>query len=402
MPPRSGPAEARPDPGPAQVRARHELRLLQSVISALSQTSGLAPALAIVLDRVCRVTGWAYGEAWIPSEDGRSLESGPSAHARSRRLLEFARASGRYRFAPGEGLPGRVWRAKRPLWIRDVRYDSNFPRAGLASRAGLKAGFAVPVLAGRQVIAVLGFFVFESRGQDARLVKLVTSVAAQLGSILQRNFAERALRSSRAALEAREAERARVARELHDGVSQVLSSVAFRLQLLKGDPAAQARLLLEGALRDLRRISRNLSPGVVEDLGLAAGVRRLGEEFRERTGLGVQLTNWKFPEEIPRDVASNLYRVVQEALANVEKHAGADEVRVELWKRGSWIGVGVSDDGKGFDLDGRRPGNFGASGLGLSNLRERARILGGRLTLRSRPGWGTQVLFELPWRSTAP
>jgi signal transduction histidine kinase len=388
--------------GLVEGRTKNELRLLQSVILALRQTSGLAPALAIVLRRVCRVTGWAFGEAWLPSADGRCLEAGPVAHRPSRNLRAFAEASLRYRFGPGEGLPGRVWRLKRPAWIRDVRFDSNFPRAAVAARAGLRAGFAVPVMAGVEVIAVLGFFVLESRDEDARLVKLVTTVAAQLGSILQRNLAERALRISRAALEAKESERARVARDLHDGVNQILSSVAFRLELLEGDPAVEARSLLRHAMRDLRRISRDLGPGVVHDLGLVAGVRRLGEEFRERTGAGVRLSNRRFPAEVPREVASNLYRVVQEALANVEKHAGAGDVRLRLWKRGSWIGVGVSDNGKGFDPAGLGRGGLHEASLGLSNLRERARILGGRLTLQSAPGRGTKVLFELPWGEKSP
>ncbi len=378
-------------------RTVKELRLLQSVILALSQAHGLAPALAIVLKGVCEVTGWAFGEAWIPSADGSRLEWGPVWHVSSRRLLAFARSSRRYSFAPGEGLPGRVWRRRKPLWIRDVRLDSNFPRAAIASRVGLKGGFAVPVLAGSEVVAVLGFFVFEPRDEDDRLVKLVTAVAAQLGFILRRNLAERALRISRATLEAQESERARVARELHDGVNQILSSAAFRLRMVVGDHAAQARALLDGAMGEIRRISRDLGPRLLEDLGLVPGVRRLGEEFGERTGAEVRLSNLKFPARVPLDLASQFYRVVQEALANVEKHAGATQVRLRLWRRDPWIGVGVSDNGKGFDPLALERGGLRAARLGLSNLRERARLLGGRFSIRSAPGRGTKVLFELPW-----
>ena len=380
-------------------RTDRELQLLQSVIFALGQTHGVVPALAIVVEGVCKAAGWAFGEAWIPREDGSRLERGPVWHVRSRPLASFARASREFSFAPGEGLPGRVWRRSRPLWIRDVRLDSKFPRAALASKAGLKAGFAVPVLAGSEVVAVLSFFVFEPRDEDDRMVKLVCTVAAQLGSILRRNLAERALRLSRAALEAQEAERARVARELHDGVNQILSSAAFRLKLVEGDPAARVRELIDGAMSEIRRISRDLGPGVVEDLGLVGGVRRLGEEFCERTGAGVRISNLRFPAELPSGVASNLYRVVQEALANVERHAGATDVRLNLWKRRGWIGVGVSDNGRGFDPPGRKRGDFRPASLGLSHLRERARLLGGRLTIRSSPGHGTKLLFELPWSS---
>ena len=388
-------------------RTRIEYSLLRSVIFALGRTGDLVSALASVLRTVCKMTGWAFGEAWLPDGRGLRLVRGPVWARRARRLSTFAAASRRFTFGPGEGLPGRVWRSKTPLWIRDVCIDSNFPRAGVASKAGLQGAFAVPVLGGREVIAVLGFFVCEPREEDDRLVKLISAVAAELGLVIQKTRAERALRLSRASLEAQDLERRRVARELHDGVNQTLSSIAFRLKVLETDLGSRpgrvrdqaTRLggLLEDAIEEVRRITRDLGPPLVEDVGLVPGVRRLGRELSHRTGAAFRLFRKGFPSRLPPAVASHVYRIIQEALTNAEKHSGASRVSVQLWRKSSWIVVGVSDNGKGFDVS--RAASPESGGLGLSNIRERVRLTQGRLQLRSSPGRGTRIRLELPLRA---
>ena len=390
-------------------RARIEYRLLRSVIFALGRTEDLRPALASVLRAVCEATGWAFGEVWLPDALGRRLAPGPIWAGPGRRLSAFARASRRYTFGPGEGLPGRVWRSRMPVWIRDVRVDPNFPRSRLATNAGLQGAFAVPVIGDRQVIAVLGFFVFEPRQEDDRLVELVSAVAAELGLVIQKTRAERALRLSQAALEAQNLERRRVARELHDGVNQTLSSIAFRLKILAGglgspssrgrDQAARVGGLLEEAIEEVRRITRDLGPSQIEDGDLVPGIRRLGRELSRRTGASFRLIRRRFPSRLPPSVASHVYRIIQEALTNAEKHSGASQISVRLWRKTSWIGIGVNDNGKGFDLS---RGSSGASGgLGLSNIRERVRLARGRLQLHSSPGRGTRIRLEVPLRADA-
>jgi PAS domain S-box-containing protein len=387
-------------------RARKESELLRAVMIALSRTGDLPTALAIVLQNVCEVTGWAFGEAWLPNAEGLRLVLGP-VWATGRHLAAFAAASRRHTFRPGEGLPGRVWRSRKPAWIRDVRVDSNFPRARLATRVGLKGGFAVPVLGAGEVIAVLGFFVLEPRDEDDRLVELVTAVAAHLGSILQKRRMEKTLHINKIMLDAQELERRRLARELHDGVCQILSSIVFRMKGLEeglrrrhGKEHAQATRaidLLEHALGEVRRISRDLTPRAVEDFGLVSSVRQLGGEFTVRTGAHFRLFNHRFPARLPAFVSSNLYRIVQEALANAEKHSGATRVRVELWRRGSSIGVVIADNGKGFTFSRAAGGPDRPPRLGLANIRERARLVRGRFELHSSPDRGTVVRVKMPF-----
>src|SRR5262245_54375518 len=249
---------------------------------------------------------------------------GPVWHVGSERLREFAVGSRSYAFAPGQGMPGRVWSSGKPLWVTDVRADDNFPRFRMARRCGIKAGFAIPVKASGETIAIIEFFVFEQRREDRHLIELVSAVALQLGGIIQRKIAEEAFKRSRYALEAELRERQRVARELHDGVTQLLSSTLFRLRGL-GEGAgplreqtAPAGRLVEQAMKEVRRISLNLGPCVLEELGLSAALRSLGSELQSRTGQIVAVSCPDLPSSLPPPLSWTLYRILQEGVQNIE------------------------------------------------------------------------------------
>lgn len=377
----------------ASSRSDEALRLLCALAVSLEHETGLAAALAAILRQVCRSCGWAAGDSWIPDARGEALVPGPSWSGTEPRLRAFARGSRVYRFRRGEGLPGRVWRARRPAWVRDVRCDANFPRRRLARAAGLRAGLAVPVLAGSRLVAVLEFFSRRRQEEDRARLRVVAAVAAQLGALLRRRDAESSLRRSRLALAAREAERQRLARELHDGVGQILASAAFRLGRADAPRLRPVRRLVASAVSEIRRLARNLGPAPLRDLGLVAAARLLGRELAGRSGLVVRVEDAHVPPDLPADVSLDLYRVLQEAMSNVERHAGARAVTVRLEGRRGRLRLRVSDDGRGFDPDAppRR-------GLGLRHLQERAALLGGELRLSARPGRGTVVDLVVPWR----
>ncbi len=178
-----------------RVRAAEELRLLQTITMDVSQTDDLQSALNVVLRQVCQSTGWTLGEAWLPLPDGSALECSPAWHGTVSGLEAFRQASVNRTFPPGIGLPGRVWSSKQSEWIPDVSANREvFLRAQEAYLTGLQAAMGIPVLAEDEVIAVLIFFVFDLRDEDERLVKLVSAVAAQLGTVIRRKRAEDALR----------------------------------------------------------------------------------------------------------------------------------------------------------------------------------------------------------------
>ncbi len=174
-------------------QAEEETRLLQTMTVAISESNDLHSALGIALQRVCEATGWILGQAWIPRLDGTLLECSPTWYCSTEGLEEFRTVSERFTFLPGKGLPGRVWSTKRPAWIRDVTLDTNFPRAPIAKKVGLKGAMGIPILARDEVIAVMEFFVFEPRNEDEHLIGIVSAAATQLGSVIQRKRAEEAL-----------------------------------------------------------------------------------------------------------------------------------------------------------------------------------------------------------------
>jgi PAS domain S-box-containing protein len=167
-----------------------QISLLQTITMEVAAASDLWSALDVVLRRVCEKTGWVLGQAWMPNQDGTVLDCGPVCFCSGEDgLTKFRVASEGSHFRPGVGLPGRVWQLKRPAWIEDVTQDPNFPRTKAATNVGLKAAVGIPILSGDEVIAVIEFFLQESRATNERLVKVIAAVAAQLGLVMERKRA---------------------------------------------------------------------------------------------------------------------------------------------------------------------------------------------------------------------
>jgi PAS domain S-box-containing protein len=175
-------------------RSERERRLLLDISMALNEVEGLPAALEVTLQKVCEATGWVLGMAWIPQSDGTALERCAAWQIPSPALSIFRDETAKQVFPQGVGLPGRVWSLKKAAWIRDVTRDSNFPRAPFAQKAGLKAGMGIPVLSGEGVIAVIEFFVFDTRREDESLLEVVSAVASQLGASILRKQVEKDLR----------------------------------------------------------------------------------------------------------------------------------------------------------------------------------------------------------------
>lgn len=184
--------------------AEQEIHLLLTMTEAISKSRDFYAALGVTLGKVCEATGWDFGEAWVPSNDGRVLECSPAWYSSTNSLEKFRQLSKKLTFPPNTGLPGRVWSSKKPEWLPDVSTEPEtvFPRTQIALEGGLRAGFGVPITANGQVLTVLVFFMFESREEDNRLIELVSAVGTQLGSVIQRKRAETELRKHQEYLEA--------------------------------------------------------------------------------------------------------------------------------------------------------------------------------------------------------
>jgi signal transduction histidine kinase len=219
---------------------------------------------------------------------------------------------------------------------------------------------------------------------------------------------EMALRTSREASEAwkhlnerLEAESRRLAHALHDEAGQLLASVHIALSEIASDlpPSGRRRLkesrnLLLRIEEELRRISHELRPTVLDVLGLGPALAALAEGVSKRGGFEVKVEG-SMGDRLPANAETALYRVVQEALTNVGRHAGATSVTVRLQRSRGILFCMVRDDGKGFDAS-RILAPGGGSGLGLLGMKERMGSLGGSLSIKSRPGRGTELTFQVP------
>lgn len=210
---------------------------------------------------------------------------------------------------------------------------------------------------------------------------------------------------------AQEVERRRIARELHDSAGQMLSSVKFRIHTIAenlGKARKQLRAsiettndLLAKTIDEVRRISHNLQPSELDDFGLTAAVRTLCEEFRQHSSLDIELYFGKLPRSLPPEIKITTYRIIQEALTNIEKHAHASHVSLTMLNEDSHIRVMVKDDGKGFTLTTHKGEKHARrKGLGLSTMSERAMLTGGTFSISTKRGAGTEITFSIPVNGT--
>lgn len=203
---------------------------------------------------------------------------------------------------------------------------------------------------------------------------------------------------------AQEEERRRISRELHDDINQRLALVAIEMGSLEADPPTSVEKV-RGAFQslsqrlasisdDVRRMAYQFHPSVLDDLGLFAALQYLTDDVSKKTGIKIILVQEEFAEPLPKDIASCLYRITQESLANVTKHAQASRVELELTCDGQEITLSIRDGGVGFDMERVRAHH---GGLGLVNMRERVRSIHGRLEIQSQPGEGTHIMVNIPF-----
>jgi signal transduction histidine kinase len=204
---------------------------------------------------------------------------------------------------------------------------------------------------------------------------------------------------------AQEEERRTIARELHDEVGQMLSALKVELDVAQravntsgGSPQtlAEAQDIADGALKTVRNLTQLLHPAALDDLGLAAAIDSSLRGLARRQDIRAELHQKDLPERLPREVELAAYRIVQEAITNVGKHANASQCHVHLTHLDDRLLIEVEDDGIGFIEDTDRP--IIARGLGLISVRERASRLGGTVNILSSPGQGTRLIVSLPER----
>ncbi|MFL5916225.1 MAG: GAF domain-containing protein [Gaiellaceae bacterium] len=302
-------------------------------------------------------------------------------------------------FSRSESKSGAVIARRRSERIDSVMDDPEVHQE-VSRRVEARTGMWVPLIGREDVIGVLE--IHDKEGPDARFshddFRLAETFATRAAVAVE--LSQRVARESvRRVVQAQELERSRLARELHDETGQALTSILLGLKPLEEaladhpsrDALGDLREQVVGALQDVRRLAVELRPAVLDDFGLVPALERLIDAFAEQSDVRVDFRSALGERRLPSDVETALYRVVQESLTNIVKHANARNISVSLVRRESGVAAVVEDDGAGFDQRTMR-----AEGIGLLGMRERLALLDGRLEVESRPGAGTTVVAEVP------
>jgi two-component system, NarL family, sensor histidine kinase DevS len=379
----------------SSTRWLRQLESLNEIGNALASEVELEPLLSLVAKRMQELVEARIVLIALPDGDGG---------------LAVAAAAGGddlvgMRLETGSTKIGRVLERgsieRVDAVVDDPEVDQRVARA-----LGITSAMYLPLTVRGKPLGVVA--VHDRLHADARFaeddVRLAESLVARAAIAV--DLSERVSREAlRRVVDAQELERARLARELHDETGQALTSILLGLkhldEVIETDDGREAtaalRELVVTTLQDVRRLAVELRPSALDDFGLVPAIERLAGTVAEQSELVVDLEARLGDQRLPAEAETALYRIVQEALTNVVKHASAGRVSITLVRKEGFAVVVVEDDGRGFELEATRAGS-----LGFVGMRERVELVGGRLRVESTPGAGTTIVAEVPVTRTPP
>ncbi len=525
-------------------REKEYVQLHKDIAVASNESRTVEAALEYGMKRVCEHTGWPVGHIYLRSEASLDqLEPTAIWYLEDPGRFEtFRKITEATSLDSGVGLPGRVMQNGEPAWIIDVTRDRNFPRAKLAENIGVKAGFAFPILIGKETVGVMEFFSSEAVEPDKEMLEIMGQVGTQLGRVIERkraekeqkkllkslrervkeltsmygvanlvgtsrtmkevlqkvgsiiipgmqypelaqvkvNFdgdtfpkepleetpwklsrdiaihggvhgsldvfysrpvgggdtsdpfikeerdmidglahllsvaaerkqAEKEIKRSREQLRklyhrlelVREEERSRMAREIHDELAQILTTLKLEVALLDNKLVHKASdlrsftelmlKLIDNSIQMGKKIVMDLRPPLLDELGLEEAIEWQAAEFERRTGIQCHIELDENRLSLDKDRATTLFRIFQETLTNVARHANANRIWVELHERDGLVTLNVKDNGLGITHEQI----FNLRSLGLLGIRERALVWGGEVDINGVPNEGTTVTIRI-------
>lgn len=367
-----------------------QLESLNEVGAALVSELELEPLLNLVVRRLRQLIGARLVAIALPAGEGLRIAAADGEGAGDLAEIELLTRDSKTARVLERGRSERV----------DSLLEDPEVNQDVARRLGATTGLYVPLRSRDRLIGVV--IAHDKIGRDHRFASSDLRLAEQFAlraSIavdLSRRVARDALRR---VVAGQEVERRRLARELHDETGQALTSILLGLRAVDeaddskdvAKAVGDLRELVVATLQDVRRLAVQLRPKALDDFGLVPALERLVQTFSESSGIAVELEAQLGEERVPTDVETTLYRIVQEALTNVVKHAEASRVSIVLVRREGAVTAVVEDDGRGFD-----PAKITPDNLGLDGMRERVELYDGRLTVETAPRAGTTLRVEVP------
>ncbi|MFN6551610.1 GAF domain-containing protein [Mycolicibacterium septicum] len=388
--------------GPVDLTADRELALLRELIRAASSGPGVEPLAAAAARIITEATATDVCFVHVLDDSERALTLAGATPP-------FDAEIGKIRLPLGQGISGWVASHRQPVVIsHDKESDPRYrPFESLRGR-DFTSMVSVPMETGPGgLVGVLNVHTVDRREFTPRDVELLLVIGRLIAGALHQARLHRQLVARERAhenfveqvIQAQEIERRRLAGDIHDGISQRLVTLSYRLDAAAravepqavAEQLAAARELVALTLQEARAAISGLRPPVLDDLGLSGGLASLARSI-PRIEIDVDLAETRVPDHI--ELA--LYRIAQECLQNVVKHAEADRARLTFAVDDGVARLEIVDDGKGFDTFEHPLGSDEMGGYGLLSMAERAEIVGGRLHIRSRPGAGTTVTAAIP------
>ncbi len=374
-------------------RWSRQLESLHEVMRSLVEEMELDRLLELVCARLRELIGARVALISLPRLPGGDLQIA-AVDGESDDVLSLIGA----RLSRNESKSGRVLERRSSARVDSMLEDPEVNHEE-ARRLAARTGLFVPLVARGEAIGVIA--VHDKLGADARFsdedLRLAEIFAARAAVAV--SLSERVAKDTlRRVVEAQELERRRLARELHDETGQALTSILLGVKAIRASSTtadaeraeSDVRALIVQALQDVRALAVELRPTALDDFGLVAALERLAETFQARSGLET-LVQANIDGRLPPEIETVLYRVVQEALTNVIKHAGAEHVSIVLRSRDGSVAVTIDDDGRGFVQTDVRD-----EALGLLGMRERLALVGGMLEVESSPDSGTTIAAQVP------
>ncbi len=394
-----------------------ELIALSRVAAAISGLTDLDTILRVGLDTVLAILDRAIGGIMLLDDDTGTL-SYRVYHGISD---DYAQ---QMRIRLGEGIAGSAAASARAIMVDDISLSPEAAHPELVSKEGLKAFVSVPLMSRDKVLGVMNIASHSPHQFTENDVHLLYATADLLGLAIEqarlyeelRRSRERYRQLARFALMAQEEERRRISRELHDETSQALSGLVLNLQAviemveMAGIQDTRIRETLKKAHglavavgNEVHRLIVNLRPTLLDSMGLVPALRQHMESVLAPLGVSLSFHFDEIGKTLPKDVETNLFRVAQGAIGNIQQHSKATSASISLTVNGNDLVMVISDNGVGFDVSEIRTVEPSGRGAGLFSMKERVQLMGGKCNVKSQPGKGTTVTVRIPmqWRATS-
>ncbi|HKP84798.1 MAG TPA: ATP-binding protein [Blastocatellia bacterium] len=395
-------------------KATRVLALDYAVTRALVETASPVEAALAILQTICVATAWDFGAIWEVdprSEVARCVGvwQKPIAGA-----AKFEAVSRNHAFLPCAGLPGRVLASRKPQWITDIVEYGSLPRLITAAKKDLRSAFGFPILAGNEVIGVLGLYSYEIRQPDEELMQITSSTGSHVGQLIQRKRAEEELsRSKEERLLELERVRKRIATDLHDDVGSSLTKIALLSEAVR-QKVAEMNKDISDRLTAVTVISNELMEAMSDIVwainpqkdylsDLSQRMRRYASDIFTACQISFRFRAPALEQDIQlgANIRREVFLIFKETVNNAVRHSECSEVVLDLSVEGDWIVLSINDNGKGFN-----PALVKAStgfltsqhrgGNGLASMRRRAREMGGQFDIKTSAGRGARMTLKLP------